>query len=644
MNVPSADISHLERAADYLRVHQLDTGALPGDYSGPMFLLPMYVGTLYATGEMPDEAQQADMVKYIRGAQNPDGGFGLGEENPSCVFTSVLNYVTMRLLGVERHDEDLQRCRKWFMDRGGALASASWGKFFLAIMNLYDYRGLHPVPPELWLLPYEAPLHPGRMWCHARMVYLPMSWMYGARAQVPLDGLLSAIREEIHPIAYSRIDWKAARDTVAPEDAYTPLSMPMKVANKALHAYERSPLKPMRPKALEECLRQIRYEDEITNYVCIGPVNKPYNTLVWHFAEPGGERVRKHLERMPDYLWSDRRGTRVNGYNNSQLWDTAFAIQALKAAKDKRGLQVDDLIEKAHDYLDHSQIPEDPPDAEAHYRCPSKGGWPFSNLEHGWPITDCTSEGLKCALLLQDEVKNPIDLERLKPAVDLLLYWQNENGGWASYERTRGPAWLEKFNPSDIFHEIMIDYPYTECSSAVLQGLAAWREVSPGDPRVDKAIERGKDFILSKQEADGSWFGSWGVCYTYGTWFGVWGLLAAGMDPSAPQIQKAADFVESIQLADGGWGETIDSCAQKRSIPTDEGQAVMTSWALLTLVKAGRKDSEAVKRGVTFLRERQLDNGTWPEEHIAGVFNKTCSITYDNYRRVFPVWALALAE
>ncbi len=36
----------------------------------------------------------------------------------------------------------------------------------------------------------------------------------------------------------------------------------------------------------------------------------------------------------------------------------------------------------------------------AYYRHISQGAWPFSSGDHGWPISDCTSEGLKAALAL----------------------------------------------------------------------------------------------------------------------------------------------------------------------------------------------------------------------------------------------------
>ena len=52
-----------------------------------------------------------------------------------------------------------------------------WGKFWLAVLNVYDWSGVNPIPPELWLLPRWFPFHPGKMWCHSRMPYLPMSYM-----------------------------------------------------------------------------------------------------------------------------------------------------------------------------------------------------------------------------------------------------------------------------------------------------------------------------------------------------------------------------------------------------------------------------------------------------------------------------------
>ncbi len=57
-----------------------------------------------------------------------------------------------------------------------------------------------------------------------------------------------------------------------------------------------------------------------------------------------------------------------------------------------------ETILKGHEYLDISQVRDNVPNASKYYRHISNGAWPFSTRDHGWPISDCTSEGLKAAL------------------------------------------------------------------------------------------------------------------------------------------------------------------------------------------------------------------------------------------------------
>jgi cycloartenol synthase len=83
--------------------------------------------------------------------------------------------------------------------RGGITYITSWGKFWLAVLGCFSHDGLNPVTPEMWLLPYGGWtgvgwLHPGRYWCHCRMVYLPMSYLYGRRAVGPLTDVVLSLR------------------------------------------------------------------------------------------------------------------------------------------------------------------------------------------------------------------------------------------------------------------------------------------------------------------------------------------------------------------------------------------------------------------------------------------------------------------
>jgi squalene/oxidosqualene cyclase-like protein len=255
---------------------------------------------------------------------------------------------------------------------------------------------------------------------------------------------------------------------------------------------------------------------------------------------------------------------------------------------------------------------------------------------------------MKSALMLSksgfglNDGKPIIDLERLKPTIQLLLNLQNDNGGWASYEKTRGPKWVEKLNPARVFNDIMIEYPYVECTSATIQGLRKFRETHPTHrgSEIETAINGGKDFIKQEQRPDGSWYGSWGVCFTYATWFGVEGLLAAGEPRGSREISKACEFLVSKQNGDGSWGESFESCVKMEYVQHEEGQIINTAWALLALMAAGFESKSAIEKGVWFLLSRQYSNGDFPQEAISGVFNKNCMESYSAYRNVFPLWAL----
>ncbi|XP_030971551.1 cycloartenol synthase-like isoform X5 [Quercus lobata] len=462
----------LQRAINFYSTIQAHDGHWPGDYGGPMFLIPGLVITLSITGALNTVLSNEhihEICRYLYNHQNKDGGWGLHIEGPSTMFGTALNYVTLRLLGEGAEDglEAMEQARKWILDHGGATAITSWGKMWLSVLGVYEWSGNNPLPPEIWLFPYLLPCHPGRMWCHCRMVYLPMSYLYGKRFVGPITSTIRSLRKELYMVPYHEIDWNEARNLCAKEDLYYPHPLVQDILWGSLYyAYEpvfmRWPAKRLREKALQTVMQHIHYEDENTRYICIGPVNKVLNMLCCWVEDPNSEAFKLHLPRIFDYLWIAEDGMKMQGYNGSQSWDTSFAIQAIISTNIAEEYGV--TLRKAHDYIKDSQVLEDcPGDLNFWYRHISKGAWPFSTADHGWPISDCTAEGLKAVLLLStfpsETVGKSLDVKRLYDAVNVLLSLQNTDGGFATYELTRSYQWLELINPAETFGDIVIDYP-----------------------------------------------------------------------------------------------------------------------------------------------------------------------------------------
>lgn len=55
----------------------------------------------------------------------------------------------------------------------------------------------------------------GRMWCHCRMVYLAMSYLYGRRYVGPINSNILSLRRELYTTPYHHIDWDLARNQCA---------------------------------------------------------------------------------------------------------------------------------------------------------------------------------------------------------------------------------------------------------------------------------------------------------------------------------------------------------------------------------------------------------------------------------------------
>jgi squalene-hopene/tetraprenyl-beta-curcumene cyclase len=225
---------------------------------------------------------------------------------------------------------------------------------------------------------------------------------------------------------------------------------------------------------------------------------------------------------------------------------------------------------------------------------------------------------------------------RIAGAVARALHWvegmQSSDGGWGAFDADNTRALVRELPFLD-FGEV-IDEPSADVTAHTVEMLG---ELGLAD---SPAARRGVQWLIDRQEDDGSWFGRWGVNHIYGTGAAIPALIAAGVEPSHACVRRAVAWLARIQNEDGGWGEDPRSYDDPQWIGRGPSTASQTGWALLALHAAGER-SAAVERGVGWLLETQRADGGWDEPQYTGTgFPSDYYINYHLYRLTFPIMAL----
>ena len=364
--------SALQLAAERL----LDLQAEDGSWEGEMVWCPMITAQwvlLHHIIGRPIEPKRRELIlRYFEHARLPEGVWGLHDHGAPHLFVTTLVYVASRLLGVER-DSRLIEPGGRFLRQEGVLGIPSWGKFWLALLNLYDWDGLHPVLPELWSLPRRLPLHPSNWYCHTRLIYMAMAATYSHRFQAPLTPIIESLREELFPQGFESIDFSASRNQLRDADLFARPTPWLRALYRGAQIVERFHINRLRDKTVSALIKQIKWELNTTDHTSISPVSGLLNIVALWLHDPDDGDGQRALEQAERWFWEDEeRGARITGARSAS-WDTGFALQALSTAPQVSG--VSDALRRGAEYLRQQQIETSFPGFREAYRNDPQGGW-----------------------------------------------------------------------------------------------------------------------------------------------------------------------------------------------------------------------------------------------------------------------------
>jgi squalene-hopene/tetraprenyl-beta-curcumene cyclase len=555
-------------------------------------------------------------ARWIRHNQRPDGTWATFFGGPPDLSATVEAYVALRLAGDAVDAAHMEAAAGWVRAHGGIAGTRVFTRIWLAMVGGWDWESLPVLPPEIMLLGPKVPLNIYDFACWARQTVVALS-------------VVMAFRPE-RPLPFGLDELGAPGPTVPRHSRRTRAGL-FEGLDRLLHRYERLPRwfwprRALRRVALAKAERWILQRQEADGLW--GGIQPPvvYSIIALHLlGYPADHPVlRAAFDGLETFIMHDEKGRRLEACQ-SPVWDTALSVVALADA----GVPADHpALRSARDWLADEEIRVR---GDWTVRRPdvAPGGWAFEFENDTYPDIDDTAE---VVLALRRAAPSPAADAACDRAVRWTLGLQCREGGWGAFDADNDSKLVAALPFCD-FGEVT-DPPSADVTAHVVEMLALERTNAD-------ALSRAVEWLWDQQEADGSWFGRWGVNYVYGTGAAVPALVAAGASPADARIQRAVGWLEEHQNEDGGWGEDIRSYVEPEWRGRGESTASQTAWALMALHAAGRPGTGAVTRGIDWLVRNQAEDGSWDEPWFTGTgFPWDFSINYHLYRLVWPVMAL----
>lgn len=585
------------------------------------------------------------IARYLHSLQRSDGGWGQFPGSSIDLSATVKGYFALKLMGHDPAAEHMTRARALVREHGGAERCGSFTNFYLACLGQIPWKAVPAVPPEIVFLPSWFYFHLSKVSAWTRTMILPLSIVATLRPTRQLPPELGI--DELF------VDERERRRLTNMADAppgWSAFFMTIDHLLKAAHYVGGTPIRRLALRKAEHWVRSRAGENGLDGSNGAGGLGSIFPPMVYiqvALRALGCDRDQpavRQAEHELDALFIEEDSMIRIQPCFSPVWDTGLAAYALTDC----GLTCrHEVIQRAARWLvgkqcthrgDWSQNLDGEIDPDA-------AGWYFEYHNAWYPDIDDTAM-VAMALRRAGGRQNTEAAER---GVRWLLAMQNDDGGWAAFDRTKNRRLLEYIPFAD--HNAMQDPSCADITGRVLECLG-WHGYTNRHPSVRRAVA----YLKANQEPEGGWFGRWGVNYIYGAWQSVVGVIRCGEDPSQAWIQRTGRWIKSIQQADGSFGESANSYEDRSLIGRGPSTASQTAWGAMVLQEIYGPDEPDLVRAIDWLARTQLTReqaadplynpdgdpaGSWVEPWFTGTgFPRVFYLRYHLYRLYFPVMAI----
>jgi squalene-hopene/tetraprenyl-beta-curcumene cyclase len=596
----------LDAAVERLRALQRPEGFWVAELESNVTMTAQHIFWTTFLG-LADEDTVRRCANELLARQRKDGTWAIYWGGEPDLAATVESYAALRMAGLGADDPLLAGARAFVESRGGIGAARVFTRIWLALFDLWPWEEVQAIPPELVLLHPEFPFSVYDFGCWARQTVVALSIVMHYRPVRRLPEARLARELDLGPIPRRPSAWN--------------------LADSFLRWYNGQSFQPGRERALAYAERWLIDRQELDG--SWGGIQPPW---VWALIAlacrghgPESPYFRRGVDGWKRFMVEDGERLRPEACQ-SPVWDTCLAVVALRAA----GVPAEGpALTKAAEWLLSEEV-RARGDWAVRLAGAEPGGWAFEYDNDLYPdIDDAAVVGIGLD-----------DLGVGRAATARACRWvaamQCENGGWGAFDKDNDAYWLYDIPFFDF--GAVIDPPSVDVTGHAVELLARERGYEDN-------VRRAVDYLLDQQEENGSWFGRWGVNYTYGTGAALPALERAGIPRDHPAMRRAVAWLRSVQNADGGYGEdcrSYDAGEQgRRWHARGESTASQTAWALLGLVAAGEALSDTAARAAAFLTETQREDGDWDEPWFTGTgFPRDFLINYHLYRTYWPVMAL----